>query len=61
MSIPAAKFEDAWVRREVVSIDELAIPFISLPDLLASKRAGDRPQDEIDAANLEKSAFRPKK
>jgi hypothetical protein len=53
MSIPGMEFESAWERREEVPIEGLNIPFISRADLIRSKKAAGRPQDLIDAKNLE--------
>ena len=41
-------------RRVVVRIGEVDVPFISLGDLVANKRASARPQDLADVALLEK-------
>jgi hypothetical protein len=58
MSIPAVSFEDAWPRRDEVVVGELRIPFVSREDLLRSQKSGGRPQDAIDAQNLEMSRGR---
>lgn len=54
LSIPGLAFEDAWDRREMVSIFGESIPFISREDLILAKKASGRPQDLIDVANLSK-------
>jgi hypothetical protein len=54
MSIPGVKFQSAWQRREEVMIDNLAVPFLALEDVIRSKKASGRPQDLIDLSNLEK-------
>jgi hypothetical protein len=46
-------FDAAWQRRNVVSIEGLAVPFISLADLVEAKRASGRPQDLLDLRSLE--------
>ena len=55
LSIPGPAFEDAWDRRETVSISGESIPFISREDLIQAKRASGRPQDLIDVASLSKT------
>ncbi len=52
------EFEQAWTNREVVLINGLEVPFISLIDLIAAKRALGRPQDLLDLTNLEKAQRR---
>jgi len=37
MSIPGIEFDEAWEKREVVTLDDLEIPFISRADLIRSK------------------------
>ncbi|HVB19305.1 MAG TPA: DUF6036 family nucleotidyltransferase [Acidimicrobiales bacterium] len=51
-SIEGVEFDNAWSRRVIVSIDDLAVPFIGREDLLANKRAAGRPQDIADVARL---------
>ena len=51
-SIEGVEFDDAWSRRVIVFIDDLAVPFIGREDLLANKRAAGRPQDIADVARL---------
>ncbi len=48
------EFEPCWAKREDVELDGTTIPFISLDDLIAAKKALGRPQDLLDVANLEK-------
>jgi predicted nucleotidyltransferase len=52
MGIPGMEFEKAWQRRVEVDFDGLIVKFISLEDLIASKKASGRPQDLIDAELL---------
>ena len=54
MSIPGVEFDDAWERRENLTIGNLIIPFISRQDLILAKEASGRPQDIIDVDNLKK-------
>ncbi len=53
MSLPGMTFEEAWPRRVMLELAETAIPFISKEDLIRIKRASGRPQDLIDAEQLE--------
>jgi hypothetical protein len=48
-------FETAWKHREELHLDDVTVPFISIDDLIAGKKALGRPQDLIDVANLEKA------
>jgi hypothetical protein len=52
-SIDAVDFGAAYERRLTVEAGGLQLPFISLEDLLANKRATGRPQDKSDVARLE--------
>jgi hypothetical protein len=54
MALEGLNFEDCWPRRKVSTIDGLAVPYISVPDLIINKEIAGRPQDLIDAANLRK-------
>ena len=56
MSIPGVVFEEAWKNREVVVLENHAIPFISSSDLIRAKKASGRPQDKIDVDKLEHAA-----
>jgi hypothetical protein len=51
-SIDRVLSDDAWQWRIVIAIDGLDLPFIGREDLLADKRAADRPQDIADIAPL---------
>lgn len=53
MGIPGIGFEDAWPRRTEVEFDDIMISFISREDLITAKRASGRPQDLLDAEQLE--------
>ena len=51
--ISGVEFEDAWLRRVNVTIDDtLTVPFISRDDLLAAKIAAGRAQDLADVVAL---------
>ena len=51
--LAGVNFEQAWNRRNLVLIDGIEVPFLSLEDLIDAKRASARPQDLIDLKNLE--------
>jgi len=51
-SIDGVNFDDAWPRRVILSIGGIDVPFIGRDDLIANKRAADRPQDRADVARL---------
>lgn len=51
-------FEQAWKNRDYARLDNVQVPFISIDDLIAGKKALGRPQDLLDVANLEKSKRR---
>lgn len=51
-SIDGVEFDSCWARREHFQIDGRAVPFISVSDLVANKRASGRPQDLADVAIL---------
>lgn len=53
MSIPGVDFENAYSNREHMVIDGFTLPVIGLDDLIAAKLASGRPQDLIDAENLQ--------
>lgn len=55
MGIPGVDFSEAWLRREIVDFDDLAVNFIAKQDLITNKRASGRPQDLIDADLLSQS------
>ena len=52
------KFDDAWSRRITAEWGGTDVAIISLDDLVIAKRAAGRPQDRVDAANLEKARRR---
>jgi hypothetical protein len=47
-------FEEAWNRRQMSSYGDIPIALLNLDDLIASKRAAGRPQDQLDLEWLEK-------
>lgn len=55
MSIPGVEFDEAWNNKETEIIDSVEMHFISKSDLIRSKKASGRPQDLMDATNLEKN------
>jgi hypothetical protein len=56
MSIPGVEFEAAWLKREVMMLDTVALPFISREDLIKAKQASGRPQDLLDMEALKNDA-----
>ncbi|MBC8373617.1 MAG: nucleotidyltransferase [Planctomycetes bacterium] len=55
MSISGVDFEEAWMNREIVKLDDLEILFMSRSDLILAKNASGRPQDKIDIEQLRKA------
>ena len=53
-SITGVTFADAYVRRIEVEINGLAVPFISLVDLIKNKLATRRGKDRVAAEALQK-------
>jgi hypothetical protein len=54
-TVPGLEFERAWSSRHISELDGIQLPYLSKPDLLASKAAAGRPQDLADIAELEAS------
>ncbi|MBI5368134.1 MAG: hypothetical protein HZA54_13945 [Planctomycetes bacterium] len=52
--ISGVDFASAWTGREEVDIDGMMVPFLGARDLLASKRAANRPKDQGDIQYLER-------
>jgi hypothetical protein len=52
-AVQGVDFERAWNNRADVEIDGLRVPVIGRHDLIANKRAVARPQDLVDADQLE--------
>lgn len=53
MSIDGVAFAEAWPNRVAIDFDGVPAWVISRPDLIRAKRAAGRPQDVLDAENLE--------
>lgn len=51
--IVEVNFEDAYKNAQIVEINELKIPLISIPDLIRNKKAAGRRKDLDDAEHLE--------
>ena len=51
-------FDEAWSRRITAAWSGIDVAIISLDDLVVAKRAAGRPQDRVDATNLEKARRR---
>ena len=51
--VDGLKFASAWKRRVVGKYGATPVSFLSVPDLIANKRAVGRPQDLLDVAKLE--------
>ena len=52
-SISGVEFDEAYQKRQCVDIEGLAIPILSLGDLIRNKRATGRDKDRLDADHLE--------
>ena len=52
-SVDRVDYDSAFARHEQVECHGVSISMIALEDLIASKRAAARPQDLVDAENLE--------
>lgn len=51
-TIAGVSFDDCFGRRDVVSVGDVQVPVISLPDLKANKQATGRSQDLADIEHL---------
>jgi hypothetical protein len=51
-SVAGVEFDECFADKDVVTIDGLAVPVISLPRLRQNKRAAGRPKDLADLDNL---------
>lgn len=47
------RFSDAWERRVMTELGDVAVPVLSLEDLRATKRASGRPRDLLDLTMLD--------
>jgi hypothetical protein len=56
MEIPGGDFEEAWKRRNTVSIGDDRIHFISREDLISVKLASGREQDLKDVEGIKKNS-----
>jgi hypothetical protein len=54
-SIDGVTFDDAWSERQDTRYSDQPVPVISRKHLIANKRSSGRPQDLLDADELEKS------
>ena len=48
----ALKFQSSFKRKEIVTLNEIAIPFIGYDDLILDKQTNDRPKDITDIEQL---------
>lgn len=55
MGIQGVEFAAAWANREHSTYGGVSIPIISRQDLIRAKRAAGRPQDLLDAEELDKA------
>lgn len=51
--ISGVRFEEAWPRRVMVTVEGRAMPVLGRDDLIRNKRATGRPRDLADLAELE--------
>lgn len=51
-SISGVSFDEAYTRRNTVTLDNIQVPFISLEDLIDAIVAANRPQDHLDLREL---------
>jgi hypothetical protein len=54
-SLPGVGFASCYGRRVVDRWEDVPVSVIGLPDLIAAKRASDRPQDRLDIELLEQA------
>lgn len=47
-------FDECLKRAKIADFDGVKVPFLSIDDLIANKKAVDRPKDQIDVIELEK-------
>lgn len=53
-TISGVGFDDAYQQRQIVEIEDLSIPILSLGNLIKNKRATGRDKDRLDADQLDK-------
>ena len=51
-SIDGVAFDHAWVKKIVVELNGMNVPFIGRDDLITNKKAAGRPQDIADVSRL---------
>jgi len=54
-AITGVGFDDAYQQRQIIEMEGLSIPILSLGDLIKNKRATGRDKDRLDADQLEKN------
>jgi predicted nucleotidyltransferase len=54
--ISGVEFDEAYQQRQVVEIEGMPVPILSLKDLVRNKRATGRDKDRLDADRLEKKS-----
>lgn len=53
-TISGVGFDDAFKQRQIIEMEGVSVPIISLGDLIRNKRATGRDKDRLDADQLEK-------
>ena len=53
-AISGVGFDDAYQQRQILEMEGLSIPILSLSDLIRNKRATGRDKDRLDADHLDK-------
>jgi hypothetical protein len=53
-SLSGVNFDEAWIQKKIVSIDELDVPFINYQHLIISKISTERVKDKLDVEQLQK-------
>lgn len=53
-AIDGVDFKKAYSHRKKIKLDEISVPFISLPDLIKNKLSTKREKDKLDAQYLSK-------
>jgi len=53
-TLSGIKFNDAFQQRQIIELERMNIPILSLGDLIRNKRATGRDKDRLDADRLEK-------
>ncbi|MCL4401800.1 MAG: hypothetical protein M1436_03920 [Acidobacteria bacterium] len=57
-AIPGLSFADTWAHHDTADFDGLPVPILSLPDIIAAKKASSRPKDRIQIRQLEMALLR---